>query len=56
MKYATVFLYGGSWTICEWSKTRKTAERKALQCEKRGGAIHLIWEVKMLYVRGRRRK
>lgn len=47
MKYATVFWYGSSETICSWHKTLAGAEKAAKACEKLGGIFHHeIWEVK----------
>lgn len=45
--YATVFQYGSTPTICSKHKTFNAAEKAAKKCEKRGGAHHDIWEVRI---------
>jgi len=44
-EYWTVFMYGGSLTMCTRHRSRAAAERAARLCEKAGGAKHRILHV-----------
>jgi hypothetical protein len=45
LKYATVFRFGASWSICTWHYSKRKAKLAAKQCEHAGGSHHEIWEV-----------